>query len=214
MLPWETFALSAMLKLSPRPLLYRHIILQMYCFSNVLCDDVVTHPMERLPLQGRGVSMSSPGRPWEAQFRPLSRSWLTRSWRSRCLDPRTRSPETHKHSPLSSYRSRSEAHGREKLNHFTHKVPVHLLHPVSHARHHVVEHAERVPGHFLQRHKRGKEKPTKAQRSWTVGRCMPQGRWALSAHKPSHHVYKHTSSELNVAYMCSIWGNVTRTFTF
>lgn len=46
---------------------------------------------------------------------------------------------------------------------------------------------------------------------------MPHGCLALSVHKHLYNVYKPTRtqySELNVSYMCAIWGTVTRTFTF
>lgn len=43
---------------------------------------------------------------------------------------------------------------KTSLHEETHKVSVHLPHPVSHVDHHVVEHAERVPHHVLSKHKR------------------------------------------------------------
>lgn len=78
---------------------------------------------------------------------------------SGCLNLWTCSPETHKHTVLVTvYLSQhsEKAANKQKItqNHETHKVSVHVFHPVSHIGHHVVEHAEWVHHHVLNQHKR------------------------------------------------------------
>lgn len=47
---------------------------------------------------------------------------------------------------------------------------MHLLHPVSHIGHHVVEHAERIPHHVLHKYKRQKKhnqiRAVRVERAW------------------------------------------------
>lgn len=181
--------------------------------------------MGYLPLQGHGVSTRSPGRPWEAHFQPLNMSWPTRSWMSGCLNPWACSPETHTntHTVTTVYvpqRSEKAVKQRKEestksLHAWTHKVSVHLLHPVSHVGHHVVEHAERVPHHVL--HDRKRKRIVKRPEELDGWARTPHCHSVLSAHKQLHPVYKHTCMEysvLNVSCMCAIWDTVTRTFTF